>query len=326
MTRRVASASPIALVAARAGVSIATVSRVVNGVPNKASAATVQRVQQAIAALDYRPVSAGRALRERRSRLVALLAPNLANPAMAAIAASIEDALRQAGLVMVLCDTHDEAARQDEYLAEMRAQRVRAVVLAGVLDSPGLRSWPDEVPLLCVNRSRPDRPGPFVGVDHYQAGLDAAAFFIERDLPVLGVLHGAIASSATAARVAGFRDGLGGKLGAAQVRTKQGAEHIEIGLSETPALLRRAAGPAGIFCSSDLIAYGAHHVIARRGAPVTLLGFDDNPLNDWLAPWLSSVRVPYSMFGAAVAAAIDRMERGQAVSDIILPHRLISRG
>ncbi len=110
-------------VAARAGVSIATVSRVINGVANKASPATIVRVKEAIAALDYRPTSAGRALRQRTSRLVAVLAANLANPAMAAIAASAETALRDAGLVMVLCDTHDRPELQDEYLREMLASR-----------------------------------------------------------------------------------------------------------------------------------------------------------------------------------------------------------
>src|SRR5579871_2703525 len=97
----------IADVAERAGVSIATVSRVANGIANKTSDRTAERVRQAIAELGYRPVSVGRALRARQSRLVALLAANLANPAMAAIAASVEAALRREDLVMVLCDTHE---------------------------------------------------------------------------------------------------------------------------------------------------------------------------------------------------------------------------
>jgi LacI family transcriptional regulator len=204
MKRRNASTAPIAAVAARAGVSIATVSRVVNGVPNKASPATAQRVLKAVEALAYRPVGAGRALRERRSRLVAVLAPNLANPAMAAIAASIEDALRSIGLVMMVCDTHDDPAIQDEYLAEMRAQRVQAAVLLGAVPSQGLDTVGEELPLLFIGRRRPGRPGPFIGIDNWQAGIDAAAYFLERGLPVLGVLHGAISSSATADRITGF--------------------------------------------------------------------------------------------------------------------------
>ena len=66
-------------------------------------------------------MGAGRALRRRQSRLVAVLASNLLNPTMTAIAAVAEAALRQAGYVMVLCDTHDEPELQDEYLLDMRA-------------------------------------------------------------------------------------------------------------------------------------------------------------------------------------------------------------
>ncbi|MBV8912700.1 MAG: LacI family DNA-binding transcriptional regulator [Acetobacteraceae bacterium] len=328
MPRRNASTSPIAAVAARAGVSIATVSRVINGVPNKATADTIRRVQEAVAALSYRPISAGRALRERRSRLVAVLAPNLANPAMAAIAASIEGALRGAGLVMVVCDTHDDPAIQDEYLAEMRAQRARAAVLLGAVASPGLDAMPQDLPLLFVGRRRPGRLGPYIGIDNRLAGTDAANFFLERGLRVLGVLHGAMTSSATAERVTAFCDRLaqsGHRLPRSRVRTRSDAHHAEIGLLEAPELLRGACASAGIFCSSDLIAYGAHRALEARRARVTILGFDDNPLNDWLAPWLSSIQVPFPAFGPAVATALANFEHGETVADVILPHRLIAR-
>ncbi len=131
MPPKSAVSSSIVTVAAQAGVSIATVSRVMNGVAGGASPATAERVRQAAAALGYRPLSVGRTLRQKRSRLVALLAANLANPAMTAMAASIETALRRKGLVMVLCDTHDRPELQDEYLLEMRAQLVCATVLRG---------------------------------------------------------------------------------------------------------------------------------------------------------------------------------------------------
>ncbi len=78
----------IAEVAARAHVSIATVSRVLNGVSSKFSASTQQTVMQAVAALGYRPTVVGRSLRSGQSRLVAVLASNLSNPSMAAIAAA----------------------------------------------------------------------------------------------------------------------------------------------------------------------------------------------------------------------------------------------
>ena len=112
----------LATVASAAGVSAATVSRIVNGDHGRASARTIEKVQRIVAELGYRPNHAGRSLRRRASQVVAMLSPNLDNPAMAAIAASTESALRAAGYVMILCDTHDRAELQDEYLEAMRAQ------------------------------------------------------------------------------------------------------------------------------------------------------------------------------------------------------------
>ena len=162
------AAVSISAVAERAGVSIATVSRVVNGVAKKASAETVARVQKAVEDLGYRPTGAGRALRRGQSRLVAVLAANLANPAMAAIAAAAEVALRGAGYVMVLCDTHDQPELQDEYLLEMRAQYACGLVLLGAVDSPVLRDFVAAgEPLVFVNRRNPVPGGAdrHVGID-----------------------------------------------------------------------------------------------------------------------------------------------------------------
>jgi LacI family transcriptional regulator len=333
-------------VAERAGVSIATVSRVMNGVPNRASAETVRRVRHAAQELGYRPVSVGRALRERRSRLVAVLAPNLANPAMAAVAASIEAALRRQGLVMVLCDTHDVPEIQDEYLLEMRAQLVRATVLLGAVASPQLSAAAAAgEPLLFVNRRSPDgATRPFVGIDNARAGQDVAGFFLARRVPVLGLIHGGQGSSATAERVEGFRGHLadaGVPLAPDRTVTEDGLDHVGIGFRCAERLMPSVGGPGGglgggppggrcgIFCASDLIAYGAHAALVRAGLrvpeDVVLVGFDDNPLNDWLAPWLTSVRVPHDRFGDAVAEALAGIWNGTTPPCIVLGHELVAR-
>jgi LacI family transcriptional regulator len=330
---RQAEAASIATVAARAGVSIATVSRVMNGVAKKASDATAERVRAAVAELGYRPVSVGRALQARRSRLVALLVPNLANPAMAAIAASVEAALRREGLVMVLCDTHDEPAIQDEYLLEMRAQLVCATVLLGAVASPQLAAMArDSAPLLFVNRRSPDGAArPFIGIDNARAGRAVAAFFLSRGIAVRGVIHGQLASSATAERVAAFRDALSGQpLAKSEVVTLDVPDHMTIGYRCAASLIaRRKPGRCGMFCSSDLIAYGAQRAIVEAGLrvpqDVTLVGFDDNPLNDWVAPWLTSVRVPYDAFGSAVMKGLSAIWSGAPTEPILLEHRLVVR-
>ncbi len=324
----------IANVAERAGVSIATVSRVLNGVANKASAETVAKVRQAVADLDYRPSSAGKSLRQKQSRLVAVLAANLANPTMAAIAASTEGALRERGLVMVLCDTHDRPELQDEYLREMRAQQARAIVFLGAVASPMLdllRGGP--VPLVFVNRRDPGDPdSAFVGIDNAQAGRDVAAHALARGISRPALIHAPLTSSATRARVEAIMESFAAAghpipptlvVGPAEAEK----EHLAIGYAAASTLRHEGSRFDALICTGDLIAFGAHRFfvegVGHDDLP-PIYGFDDNPLNDWVAPWLSSVSIPYSTFGQAVADLIT----GNELSEVrlhILPHRLVER-
>lgn len=335
--RRYSEAPSIKTVARQAGVSNATVSRVVNGIENKASAATVSRVKAVIDALGYRPSSAGSALRSRQSRIVALLVPNAANPHMAAIAASVETALRQRRLVMILCDTREDPALQDDYLLEMRAQMVRGIALLGAVDSPGLDQFLDRgEAVVFVNRhAARSTEQAFVGIDNRQAGADVAQFFIDHDIAPVGILHGPLSSSATADRVAGFRERMR-RHGAAVPRKMIGGgsavDHLAIGYRGASRILGQVPRPRGLFCGSDLIAYGVHRWCRENGLKVpedvNLFGFDDNPLNDWVAPWINTVRVPYETFGPAVLDVFERIWAGEPHDrpfETTLPYEMVVR-
>ncbi len=142
-----------------------------------------------------------------------------------------------------------------------------------------------------------------------------------------------MAFSATAERVAGFRSALaeaGKVLTEGRITTCDATDHVQIGYRCVGALLAEPSSlRQGIFCSSDLIAYGAHRAITERGLrvpeEVMLIGFDDNPLNDWVAPWLTSVRVPYDRFGDAVVRALADIWTGRAAPSIMLEHFLVVR-
>jgi len=323
-----ASAADVALAA---GVSVATVSRVLNGIPGKASAATVERVRRIAADLAYRPGRAGGALRQGRSRLVAVLAPNLANPAMAAIAASIEVALRAQQQVMVLCDTHEDPAIQDEMLLEMRAQRVHATIMLGAVASPQLaRLCAAGERILFVNRAGPQAAAlGFVGIDNRAAGRAVAELLLTRDMPVWGVICASPGSSAVRARVAGLRARLheaGRTLPPDRIIERADADHALAGQLGIARLLAEGVAPRGaLFCTSDLVAYGAARALRETTlADLAIVGFDDNPLNDLLAPWLSSVRIPYAEFGPAIARALAGSDA--VGSDVLLDFRLVLRG
>lgn len=319
----------IAEVAVQAGVSIATVSRVINGVASKFSPATQDRVMQAIAKLGYRPTVAGRSLRSGQSRLVAVLASNLSNPSMAAIAAAAEVALRKAGFVMVLCDTHDQPELQDEYLLEMDSHYARGLVLLGAVESPQLARMAQRPgQLVFVNRRSPVPVAAqrFVGIDNLAAVKTVATWMATHCPGKLALLHGDMRSSATRERVEGFLracQDLGQGLQRGCVQTRHGMSHLEIGFAGMRQLMGHRRPPVAVFCTSDLIAYGAHRFLQEHHpeqlAQVRLIGFDHSPLNSWVAPWLVGIRVPYAEYGDAIVRALN----SEGPVEFLLPYQWV---
>lgn len=312
-------------VAAAAGVSLATASRVLNGIAGRASGDTAQRVRAAAERLAYRPVAAGRELRRGQGELVALLAANLANPTMAAIAAAIENALREVGIGLLLGDTHDRAELQDAGLAAMASVRPRATILVGALRSPGLAaSRARDERVLFVSRRCPEAPeAPFVGIDDEAAGADVARALLAQGCARLAAIHGPLFSSATAARLRGFRRAAARRLPASRIASGAGLDHLSIGAEAAATLLRLPALPDGLLCTSDLLAFAARRTFEERHATSLprIWGFDGGPLNRWVAPWLSSVALPFPSFGEAVRDWVQ--QRPGAEGGRVLPHRLV---
>ncbi|MCB8822042.1 LacI family DNA-binding transcriptional regulator [Microvirga rosea] len=323
----------LATVAAQAGVSIATVSRIVNGETRRASPETVERVQKLISTLGYRPNHVGRTLRRRESRIVAMLSPNLDNPAMAGIAASVETALRSAGYVMILCDTHDRADLQDEYLHAMRSQVVQGYVVVNAVQSDGLSAAVARGdPIVFVGRRNPDGGGSFVGIDNWRAGIDAADHLWSRGFRELAVTYPLQGSSATRDRVGGFiarLEQLGLTRNAVRQAGASGLSHLEVGYAAAKSLVDGRPWPQALFCPSDLMAYGAYRLASEHQVQVpkecSIIGVDDNTLNAWIAPWLTSVRIPYGDFGDRVVEQLQVLWAGEPGSEQLLPHELIVR-
>jgi LacI family transcriptional regulator len=320
----------LATVAAKAGVSIATVSRIVNGETGRASSETVARVRQAIESVGYHPNQVGRALRRRESRLVAMLAANLDNPVMAAIAASTEAALRAAGYVMILCDTHDRSDLQDDYLNAMRSQVVQGYVMVASQPSPGLSDFVARgAPMVFVSRRSPFGGGAYVGTDNVAAGADAADYLLDLGITEPAVVFPSQGSSTTRDRVKGFCDRavLRGVPDAAICRAEApGTSHLEIGYAAARSFAARRRWPRGAMCVSDQVAYGVHRLARESGVRVPgdceLVGIDGNPINAWLAPWLTSVAIPHPEFGPSIVDLLVSIWGGEPPREHLLPHRI----
>lgn len=264
-----------------------------------------------------------------------MLSPNLNNPAMAAIASSTEAALREAGYVMILCDTHDEPALQDEYLDAMRSQGVEGYIVVSGLPSAGLDTFVKRgEPIVMVGR-RPaanSNSVPFVGIDNRGAGATVAEFMIAEGIEWPAVIHSALISSAIADRVTGFCDRLAAhglsRDGIRRAQSEQ-LQHLFAGYEAIGRLIEEGGWPRGLFCASDLMAYGAFRRGREDGIEIPrdclVVGIDDNVLNAWIAPWLTSVHVPYEDYGAAIVDQLRAIWGGEAAPDRLLPYRLVPR-
>ena len=109
----------------------------------------------------------------------------------------------------------------------------------------------------------------------------------------------------------------------------EGATHLDIGYAAMQRLVSQSGWPAGLLCPSDLIAYAAYRLASETGKMIPrdcrIIGIDDNVFNAWIAPWLSSVSIPYREFGPVVVDQLRACWSGTPATSRILPHRLIRR-
>jgi LacI family transcriptional regulator len=174
------------------------------------------------------------------------------------------------------------------------------------------------------------RPAPFIGIDNTAAAIELADTCMKHRYRRVAVVHASKASSATQERVdamcARFAEH-GQPVSPELIFTADSTDHLVIGRQAGRRMLAGVM-PDAVVGMSDLIAFGVHRELADAGMATLprLFGFDDNPLNDWIAPWLSSVRIPYSDFGPTIVEAVRKELSDVKASVRILPHTLVLRG
>lgn len=317
-------------VARLSGLSTATVSRYFGGKADAIAPDTIEKVKKAADALGYTPSEIGRSLRLARSRVVVMMVPDATNHFTADVASSVENALKEVGLSMVLANASEDAEQQDRLLVDAQGLRARAIVLQGAIDTPRLREiCARQNNVIFVNRRPADGiVAPYVGVDNYAAGFAVGKHFAERGYQNCVALHGPKNYSGSTERLDGFIAGLGNSRAVQQI---EGNYTMESGYERGRELLTSSNAKRSIFCGNDMIAYGVYRAALELGLrlpeDLILMGFDDNRLNEWLAPWLSTVSVPATDFGPAIARLVVHPPNGPFASqNILVPFKLNFRG
>jgi LacI family transcriptional regulator len=306
----------IAEVARRAGVSIATVSRVLNDVPGQVGATTRRRVLRVIRELDYRPNALARSLHQRRTHTVGLIIPDITNPYYAEIARGIEDAVSRQGYTLVTCNSDRKLDRISHSVALLREKQVDGIILGGggTLGAPhfaALRNCGTRVVLI----GRYDVALPAVRVDNEKGAREAAAHLLAFGHRRIAIVAGPKASTTTVDRLAGYRqafDEFGIPFPSRWLR--YGNLRPESGLEAVGGLFAGRQTPTAILAANDQMAIGAMRGILQRGLEiprrVSVVGFDDIALASFLTPALTTMALPLYPMGVAAGEMILRLLAG----------------
>jgi LacI family transcriptional regulator len=317
-------------VAARAGVSRMTVSRVVNGSP-AVQEKTRRRVERAIQELSYSPNIAARSLVLAREARIAIVYSNPSGAFMSHFLARIFEQASAKGVQLVLFD----GAREDQQLERVRSAGITGAILAlPVSQAAVARRILGEagIPMTAVGARGLD-DAICVRIDDRCAAYEMTRHLLALGHRRLGFIIGNPDQTATMERLQGFRDAVG-EMSDVQVIEVQGDYSYASGLAAGEALLDAAVPPTAIFASNDDMAAAVVSVAHRRRldvpADVTIVGFDDTSVATTLWPPLTTVRQP---LGDMAATAFERLiEKGGdgaktevRSGDIILDHMLVER-
>jgi DNA-binding LacI/PurR family transcriptional regulator len=309
-------------VGAAAGVSRATVSRVINRSP-KVSPEAREAVEQAIAKLGYTPNRAARSLVTRRTDTLALVVSEpearfFSDPFFASVVRGITDAAAERDLNVVLVLAQDEQSRE-RARRFLRRDHVDGVVLLSLHgDDPLPRLLArSEMPTVQVGRPIGRAVVPSVDADNRGGGRIAVEHLLGTGRRRIATITGPLNMGAGLDRADGYRDALAAAgLEVSERLVAEGDFGEESGYESMRTLLRRAPKLDGVFAASDLMAAGALRALREAGrdvpGEVAVVGFDDAPLAAHTAPPLTTVRQPLDEMAAATAELLVRRIGGGA--------------
>ncbi|QFG26351.1 LacI family transcriptional regulator [Actinomadura sp. WMMB 499] len=328
----------IAQVAERAGVSTATVSRVLSG-RGPVSAAVQRKVRTAADELGYQVNSIARALRNSRTDTVGMVVPSISNPFFTSLVENVEHALGREGKELLLCDARSDPEVEARRLATLVARNVDGIIVSpshGTLSGAAVQETADRLPLVQLDRFVGGTSTDWVGVDdvaamrqvmdHLHAGGARSAAFV-------GSL---LTNSSTEQRFEGFRRRAGDLgIAVAPEQVLLGDYSVEWGETAVARLLDGGVPPDAIVCADDLIALGVTRACRAHGVDVPgrvqVTGYDNIEFARLGEPALTTVDQPREriaaeavrLLAAAAAAGAGREVRGPSAHIALVPSLVV---
>ncbi len=306
---RTAPAVTIKEVAREAGVSVATISRVVNE-KGPVREDTRRRIRGVIERLRYAPHGAARSLITRKTHTLGVLLPDLFGEFFSELIRGIDLAARQRGYHLLVSGSHGDRTESQTMLRAIRGRVDGLIALSPDLDAQAFEeNLPAGFPVVLLNgdvrRCRYDS----IRVDNYGGALAMVRHLIRLGHRRVAFVTGPAGNHDAAERLRGYRDGLGGQAGTRALEIR-GDFREEAGYRAAPRILGGRHLPTAVFAANDAMAIGLLCAFRERHVRVpedlALAGFDDIPIARFITPPLTTVRFPIAELGCLATARLMR--------------------
>jgi LacI family transcriptional regulator len=323
----------IKAVATEAGVSTATVSRVLSGV-NVVGDEVRAKVQKAIRKLDYHPNRVARSLREGRRRMIGVIIPDLQNPFLTGVVHGVEAILYQAGYTLVLGHSDGFAQREQAHIAGLRGEGAAGLILipdnGDGANYSSLQAW--DIPVVAVDRIPKGLKVDLVSTNHREGAREAVAHLMSHGYKEIALINGPRGFSVTQERLAGYQEALNaGKIPMREPYIVHSNFRQSGGEEAMNQLLDLPKPPRAVLVGNNLMALGALQALHNRNVRIpedmAIVGFDDMPWASSLRPPLTVIAQPIEQLGQIAAQMLlERLHAPQRlVRQVILPPLLIVR-
>lgn len=323
-------------VAKKAGVSVATVSHVINGT-RKVAPETEARVRRAMEELGYQPNAIAQSLRKRTTYAVGILVSDITNPFFATLVRGAEDAALEAGYSVIVCNSDEDPQKEDMYIRALWRRRIDGMLIAPTRD--GTSSALQELvrrklPFVFVDRKAKGIEADAVLSDNIGGAYLATKHLIERGHKRIGIVLGIPGATTTEERFAGYRQALNeeGVLCSDEL-VAWGDYRVEGGRAAAAQLLSLANPPTAIFSTNNQMTLGVlQELFLRRiSVPdkVAVVGFDDSEWAEMVVPSLTVVaQDPYEIGYRAFELLLARLNsrNGSEPKEVRVPIELRVRG
>ncbi|MDF2058426.1 LacI family DNA-binding transcriptional regulator [Priestia megaterium] len=318
-------------VAKEAGVSISTVSKVLNNTGSIAEK-TRKKVRDTMHQLDYQPSVVASV--KKRIQTIGLLIPNIANPFMAEIARGIENHVKKFGFSLMICSTDNDLKNEIEYISILKQKYIDGIIIAtGLKEDKAIKELlKAEIPVALLSRDVSSLAVDAVLVDDFLGGYEATEYLISLGHKRIAMITEDIKFPTIRARFEGYKQALE-KAGLPYDESLVSLNNTSLdeGKQSTRELLHLSVPPTAIFASTEFLAIGAiqgaRELKIKVPQNLSIIGFDDTVLSTICDPPLTTVAQPiHEMSKKVVELLIEEIENSKETKQrIVLSPKLVVR-